>query len=151
MKRTLVLTIGLMLLLACLASAADLTGKWEGSFKYNDQAVPVTVDLKGGTEISGTVSAANADGSGGAVTVRGTNIIVSGAIDASASAANAKGGDISLIATADTKATGKIKAVGGVGGQGGAIETSGNTLSFDGASVEAGRRTQVDVGSVCGG
>ncbi len=47
---------GLLVLLAGLASAADLTGKWEGSFKYNEQPVPVTVELKGTTEISGTVS-----------------------------------------------------------------------------------------------
>jgi hypothetical protein len=39
-----------------LASAADLTGKWQGSFKYNDQAVPLTVELKGTSEISGTVT-----------------------------------------------------------------------------------------------
>ena len=55
MKRNLVIT-GLLLLLAGLASAADLTGKWEGSFKYNDQPVPVTVELKGASEITGTVT-----------------------------------------------------------------------------------------------
>jgi hypothetical protein len=55
MKRNLVVT-GMLLLLAALASAADLTGKWQGSFKYNDQPVPVTVELKGTTEISGTVT-----------------------------------------------------------------------------------------------
>lgn len=47
---------GLLLLLAGLASAANLTGKWVGSFKYNEQAVPVTVELKGTSEISGTVT-----------------------------------------------------------------------------------------------
>ena len=55
MKRILALT-GLLILLAGLASAADLTGKWEGSFKYNDQAVPLTIELKGATDISGTVT-----------------------------------------------------------------------------------------------
>ena len=55
MKRNLFVA-GLLVLVAGLASAADLTGKWAGSFKYNDQAVPVTVDLKGTTEISGTVT-----------------------------------------------------------------------------------------------
>jgi hypothetical protein len=55
MRRNLVVT-GLLLLVAALASAADLTGKWEGSFKYNEQAVPVTIELKGTTEISGTVT-----------------------------------------------------------------------------------------------
>jgi len=55
MKRNLFVA-GLLLLLAGLASAADLAGKLQGSFKYNDQAVPVTVELKGTTEISGTVT-----------------------------------------------------------------------------------------------
>jgi len=55
MKRNLFIT-GLLVLLAGLASAADLAGKWQGSFKYNEQAVPVTVELKGTTEISGTVT-----------------------------------------------------------------------------------------------
>ncbi|MCX6628535.1 MAG: hypothetical protein NTW28_12990 [Candidatus Solibacter sp.] len=55
MKRNLVVT-GLLILLAGLASAADLTGKWEGSFKYNEQVVPVNIELKGTAEISGTVT-----------------------------------------------------------------------------------------------
>ena len=55
MKRNLAIT-GLLMLLAGLASAADLTGKWQGSFKFNDQEVPVTMDLKGAADISGTVN-----------------------------------------------------------------------------------------------
>jgi hypothetical protein len=55
MKRNLAIT-ALLLLLAGLASAADLTGKWQGSFKFNEQDVPLTLDLKGATEITGTVS-----------------------------------------------------------------------------------------------
>jgi len=54
-KRKLVVT-GLLMLLAGLASAADLTGKWQGSFKYNEQDVPLTIDLSGTAEISGTVT-----------------------------------------------------------------------------------------------
>ncbi len=55
MKRNLALTV-LLLLLAGIASAADVAGKWEGSFKFNDQDVPVSIELKGTTEISGTVN-----------------------------------------------------------------------------------------------
>src|SRR3954453_17586064 len=55
MKRNFVLA-GLVFLLATLASAADLTGKWQGSFSFNDQAVPLTFELKGATEITGTVT-----------------------------------------------------------------------------------------------
>ena len=54
MKRHLTLT-GLLLLLAAIASAADMTGTWAGSFKYNEQDVPVKLALKGDSEITGTV------------------------------------------------------------------------------------------------
>jgi len=55
MKRNLVVS-GMLILLASLAWAAELTGKWEGSFRYNDQPVPLSIELKGTTEISGTVT-----------------------------------------------------------------------------------------------
>jgi hypothetical protein len=55
MKRNFVLT-GLLLVLATLASAADLTGKWQGSFSFNEQAVPLTFELKGASDITGTVT-----------------------------------------------------------------------------------------------
>jgi hypothetical protein len=55
MKRNALLT-GLLLLIAGLAAAADLTGKWQGSFKFNEQEVPLTVELKGATDVTGTVS-----------------------------------------------------------------------------------------------
>ena len=55
MKRNFVIT-GLLLMLAALASAADLTGKWQGTFSFNDQSVPLTFELKGATAITGTVA-----------------------------------------------------------------------------------------------
>jgi hypothetical protein len=55
MKRHIALT-GLLLLLAGLASAADLTGAWKGAFSFNDQSVPLTLDLKGATQITGTIT-----------------------------------------------------------------------------------------------
>jgi len=54
MKRHLTLT-GLLLLTAALALASDITGTWAGSFKYNDQDVPLKVALKGDSEITGTI------------------------------------------------------------------------------------------------
>ena len=39
-------TVGLLLLIAGLLPAADVTGTWKGSFDYNGTAVPVTVDMK---------------------------------------------------------------------------------------------------------
>jgi hypothetical protein len=38
-----------------IALCADMTGTWAGSFKYNDQDVPIKVALKGDTAITGTV------------------------------------------------------------------------------------------------
>ena len=55
MKRHIALT-GLFLLLAGLAAAADLTGSWKGAFSFNDQSVPLSIDLKGEKAITGTVN-----------------------------------------------------------------------------------------------
>jgi hypothetical protein len=41
--------------MAAIALAADVTGTWAGSFKFNDQDVPVSLALKGTSEITGTV------------------------------------------------------------------------------------------------
>jgi len=56
MKRHIVLTGLLMLVVAGLASAADLTGQWKGAFSFQDQSVPLTLDLKGATAITGTIA-----------------------------------------------------------------------------------------------
>jgi hypothetical protein len=48
---------GLILLIATgLASAADLTGKWEGAFAFQDQSVPLTLQLKGADAVTGTIT-----------------------------------------------------------------------------------------------
>ena len=54
MKRYLT-SIGFLLVMAAVALAADVTGNWAGSFKYNEQDVPTKVALKGESEITGTV------------------------------------------------------------------------------------------------
>ena len=55
MKRTLALT-GLVVLLAALLSAADVTGIWKGAFDYNGNSVPVTFNLKSsGDAVTGTI------------------------------------------------------------------------------------------------
>jgi hypothetical protein len=46
----------LLFLIAGLASAADLTGTWKGSFNFQEQAVPLTLDLKGATAVTGTIA-----------------------------------------------------------------------------------------------
>jgi len=56
MKRNVALTGLLLLLIAGLAAAADVTGKWEGAFMFQDQSVPLTVDLKGDSAVTGTVT-----------------------------------------------------------------------------------------------
>jgi hypothetical protein len=47
--------LGLLLLISANSLAADMTGTWAGSFKYNDQDVPIILALKGSSEITGTV------------------------------------------------------------------------------------------------
>ena len=41
--------------MAAIVSTADMTGTWAGSFKYNEQDVPIRLALKGDSEITGTV------------------------------------------------------------------------------------------------
>lgn len=49
--------IGLIVLTALLACAADLTGKWTGQFDFNGNAVPLTFDLKSsGDTLTGKVN-----------------------------------------------------------------------------------------------
>jgi len=56
MKRTF-LTIGMLMWMAALLSAADLTGKWSGQFDFNGNAVPLTFDLKSsGDTLTGKVN-----------------------------------------------------------------------------------------------
>ena len=48
---------GLLLLIAGILPAADVTGTWKGSFDYNGTAVPLTFDMKtDGDALTGTVS-----------------------------------------------------------------------------------------------
>ena len=56
MKRNFVLMGLLVLALAAVASAADVTGQWKGAFTFQDQSVPLTVDLKGSSAVTGTVT-----------------------------------------------------------------------------------------------
>jgi filamentous hemagglutinin family protein len=97
--------------------------------------------VSGDLSVSGTVTAQNSDGSGGQVTARANNITVSGTIDASATAPARTGGTVSVIGTGDTGVTGHVHAAGN-GATGGTIETSGHTLSVDGADVSAGEGGQ---------
>jgi hypothetical protein len=49
--------VGLLLAMAGLLSAADVTGVWKGSFDYNGTAVPVTFDMKSSEgAVTGTVA-----------------------------------------------------------------------------------------------
>jgi hypothetical protein len=56
MKRTF-LMIGILMCVAAMLSAADLTGKWTGQFDFNGNAVPLTLDLKtSGAALTGKVN-----------------------------------------------------------------------------------------------
>jgi MBG domain (YGX type)/YDG domain len=92
----------------------------------------------GEASVTGTVSAQNADGSGGAIAIASRTIDVSGTLDVSAYSPFGSGGSASVIATDTTQVTGTIKArAGNLGGNGGAIETSGNILRIGGATIDA--------------
>jgi hypothetical protein len=54
MRRHLALS-GLLLLLSGLAAAADLTGTWKGAFTFNDRPVPLTLELKGASAVTGNI------------------------------------------------------------------------------------------------
>ncbi len=127
---------------AALSSGGDIYGMVE-----NNGAIAATgtatiaghVWLTGGgtAQISGSISATNADGSGGAVTVRASDIDLPGIIDASATAAGKVGGTVSAIATDTITVSGIIKAEGGTGGHGGKVETSGAHVHVsDGATID---------------
>jgi len=55
MKRTLILT-ALVAFLAVLLAAADISGKWRGSFTGGDQDRQLTFDFARGEALTGTVS-----------------------------------------------------------------------------------------------
>jgi len=100
----------------------------------------------GGARITGTVTAANADGSGGHIVANGQAVEVEKTALLSASSSTGKGGAVWVgvdqigqhPAKKVTIAPGaKILAIG-VGNQGGFIETSGDALKLDGATIDAG-------------
>src|SRR6202522_4213296 len=70
----------------------------------------LTAGGTGTVTVSGTVSAQNADGNGGAVTVRSTNINVPGSINASATSANGAGGNVSVVASNNATVSGSVSA-----------------------------------------
>jgi hypothetical protein len=49
--------MGMLFLLAGLVAAADadVTGTWKGAFSFNDQSVPLSLDMKGGSAITGKI------------------------------------------------------------------------------------------------
>ena len=48
---------GLLLLIAGMLPAADVSGTWKGSFDYNGTAVPLTFDMKAdGAALTGSVT-----------------------------------------------------------------------------------------------
>src|SRR5690349_12739670 len=56
MKRTLLL-IAVIVSMAAMLFAADLSGKWTGQFDFNGNAVPLTMDMKtSGSTLTGKVN-----------------------------------------------------------------------------------------------
>ncbi len=93
----------------------------------------------GAAQVTATVSAQNADGSGGAIDIQGQSINVSGALNASDMPPKGNGGTISVgsATTPSTTVSGTLTARGGAqGGNGGHIETSGEVLNTSGIKVD---------------
>ena len=88
----------------------------------------------GNVSISGTVAATNANGSGGVVTARAGNIVISGNINMSATKATMIGGTVSIVAKDTTDVSGRIAAQGGDHGTGGFVETSGQHVHVEGSA-----------------
>ena len=88
----------------------------------------------GDVDVAGRLAATEADGTGGAVTMRGQNITASGDIDASATEAGRNGGDVSIVAVANTSFSGSIAARGGENARGGNVETSAAHLDIAGTA-----------------
>ncbi|MDI7776389.1 filamentous hemagglutinin N-terminal domain-containing protein [Asticcacaulis sp. EMRT-3] len=95
----------------------------------------------GAVKVSGsTIAASDAMGNGGAISVTGQTVDVAAdaTLDASATAANGSGGHIDAIADMTSGSltfAGTALATGGTAG--GLIETSGHTVNFDGAVINA--------------
>ena len=109
-----------------------LAGNTDGVIRATGSAMKdgrVLLTAGGDVSVSGKLAATDADGSGGAVSVRGANIDMSGGIDASAAKPGRNGGDVSIIAMGTTGFSGTIKAEGGAGAKGGEVETSGEHLN----------------------
>ena len=56
MKRNFLLAGVILLAIAALAAAGDVTGTWQGAFNFQDQSVPLKIELKGSSDITGTVT-----------------------------------------------------------------------------------------------
>ena len=91
----------------------------------------------GQVKVDKTVKATAADGAGGAITVNGGQVEMSGRLDASGTT----GGEVRITSTVATVFSGEILAFGnGLLGSGGFVEVSGAHLSF-GGSVDTGGGT----------
>ncbi|WP_339613877.1 MBG domain-containing protein [uncultured Parvibaculum sp.] len=109
-----------------------LAGNTDGVIRATGSATKdgrILLTAGGDISVAGKLAATDADGSGGAVSVRGANIDMSGDVDASAAKPGQNGGDVSVIATGTTDFSGSIKAEGGAGAKGGEVETSGEHLN----------------------
>ncbi|MGA7966380.1 MAG: filamentous hemagglutinin N-terminal domain-containing protein [Gammaproteobacteria bacterium] len=91
----------------------------------------------GRVRIAGNLSArGHKNSDGGTVTVTGADINLAGTIDTSTKGQGKNAGDVSVIADDTTNFSGSILAIGGEGGTGGFVETSGQHVHIaDGASV----------------
>ncbi|MGK2742182.1 beta strand repeat-containing protein [Tepidicaulis sp. LMO-SS28] len=110
-----------------------LAGNTDGVIRATGSATRngrVLLTASGNAEISGTIEAKNADGSGGEIDVDAGDIALSGHVDVSAEAAGKNGGEAVLIADQHMSFSGTAEAKGGKGAAGGFVETSGKQIDI---------------------
>ena len=130
------------------ALAADQGGAVQATGVKNVNGQVWLTAPQGNVDITGTVTAKNADGTGGQVVAAGQSVTVGST--ANISAAGASGGSVAIGAAQNATPAGAIAessvttiadgariAAGGPGG-GGDIETSGRSFSLGAASINAG-------------
>ncbi len=106
---------------------AGNTGKVQVSGKLKSRKLAENVPVPGAKPAT----------EGGAITVTGGEITITGTLDASAEESGVKGGEIVVFSEDTASVSGTLSARGGVGGEGGFVETSArNTIDFAGITVD---------------
>ena len=117
-----------------VSNAINTTGIIEASSIHQEGGTIVLDGGDNGVSLGGTLAATGTNG--GTISIKAGSITTSGKIDASA-IGYGNGGNITAVASDAGTYGGTILAKGGqLGGNGGTVETSGHTITFDNVQVD---------------